>query len=287
MFISQNSWCKITITILLVATLIGCGGSSPKGENSNSKNLQTDSATTPIDQNDNTSNVTTSDENIKIASSQLSSFQTRAPAKDVTSSDTALFIAEGDKGVEVVQIGYSDRIDHKLITTITGINATQVTLSDDQNELYVKNEQGSINVFDISDIHAPRRTKLLIAGTIQNNPISPEGTYEFVPKKQAGLYVYNISNPSNKELINTFREVPVYALVLVDQGSKALAAAGNNGIVLLDVADPMHIAKMADFALDGRTLGVSINKKSGLLFVANGNNGIKVFNLNILLDELY
>jgi len=290
MFISKSNLQKISVTALLALALVGCGSSSPESGNDSGKNLQTDSTTTQIGQNGNTSasdTGNTSGANAQAASSQLSTFQTRAPAEDVTSSDSALFIAEGDKGVEVVRIGYNDRIDHELITTITGINATQLALSDDQKELYVMNKQGSINVYDISDIHAPRRTKLLVAGAIQNNPVSPEGTYEFVPEKQAGLHVYDISNPSHKSLISTFHEVPVYALVLVDQASKALAATGDNGIALLDVADPAHIAKTAELPIEGKTLGISVNKKSGLLFVANGDKGIKVFNLNILLDKLH
>ncbi len=289
MFISKNSLQKISVTALLALALVGCGSSSPQGGNDSGNNLQTESTTTQIGQNgDNSVSDTgnTGGTNTQTTSAQLSTFQTRAPAEDVTSSDSALFIAEGDKGVEVVQIGYNDRIDHELITTITGINATQLALSDDQKELYVINRQGSINVYDISDIQAPRRTKLLVAGSIQVNPVSTEGNYEFVPEQQAGLRVYDISNPSHKELISAFHEVSVYALVLVDQASKALAATGENGLALLDVADPAHISKTAEFPIDGKTLGLSVNKKTGQLFVANGDKGIKVFNLNILLDEL-
>ena len=290
MVISKNITYKISVATLLALTLIGCGSSNPQSGNDSGNNLQTESTTAQIGQNGDTSISGIGNGNsayTKTTSSQLSTLQTRAPAKDVTSSDNALFIAEGDKGVEVVQIGYNDRVDHKLITTISGINATQISLSDDQKELYVINKQGSINVYDISDIQAPRRTKLLAAGSIQVNPVSTEGNYEFVPKKQAGLRVYDISNPSHKDLIATFHEVPVYALVLVDQASKALAATGNNGLVLLDVANPTHIAKTAEFPIDGKTLGVSVNKKTGQLFVANGDKGIKVFNLNALLDELH
>ena len=100
------------------------------------------------------------------------------------------------------------------------------------------------------------------------------------------MVVYDISNPSHKERVSTFHEVPVYALALVDQDTKALAASGTKGVSLLDLADHEHIHKVASFPMEDKTLGISINTKSGLLFVANGDKGIKVFNLNIFMDDL-
>ena len=283
----DNNIKKFSVILLLALTLVGCGSSSSSGGNNNGQNLQTEGTASYAVQNSANSVSHTDDTNTQTPPSQLNTLQTHAPAKDVAGTDNALFIAEGDKGVEIVQIGYSDKVEHELVTTITGINATQLKLSNDQKELYVINKEGAINVYDISDIKSPRRTKLLVAGSIEVNPVSTDGTYEFLPKKQAGLHIYDVSNPSHKVLVGTYKEIPVYALVLVDQASKALAATGDHGLVLLDVADPAHIVKTAELPLDGKTLGVSVNKKSGLLFVANGDKGIKVFNLNILLDELY
>ncbi len=273
---------NLSVSALLVLMLSACGGSTSQGGGETSgTNLQTDG--TSLAQNSTADQLGKNDEK---KGSEMGTFQTRAPAEDVTASDSALFIAEGDKGVEVIRIGYNDRIDHELVATITGINASKVSLSEDQTELYVQNREGFINVFDIRDIHAPRKTKILTKDALQTNPVSKNGIYAYIPKEEQGLTVYDISNPSHQTLVSKFQQVPVYSLVLVDQGTKALAAAGEEGIALLDLSDNKAIRKTADFTLPGKTLGVSVNTKSGLLFVANGDSGIKVFNLNIFLDQL-
>ncbi len=274
---------KISLSALLVLILGACGGSTSSGESNTNKNLQTEGTTSLQNTSSGTSAESLQKENKNL---YAGTFETTAPAEDVTSSDNALFIAEGDKGVEVIQIGYKDKIEHNVITTITGINASKVSLSEDQTTLYVQNREGFINVYDIQDIHAPRKVKILTKDSIQTNPVSHNGIYEYVPNEKSGMTIYDISNPSNKQMISKFQETAVYALVLVDQGTKGLAATGADGIALLDLGDPEHIHKTGTFPMEGKTLGVSINKTSGLLFVANGDLGIKVFNLNLFLDHL-
>jgi hypothetical protein len=283
MKINTQSLQKISLSALLVLILGACGGSTSNGENNTNKNLQTEGAASLQNSSSNTSAGSQQKENKNL---YAGTFETTAPAKDVTSSDNALFIAEGDKGVEVIQIGYNDKIEHNVITTITGINASKVSLSEDQTTLYVQNKEGFINVYDIQDIHAPRKVKILTKDSLQTNPVSRNGIYEYVPNEKFGMTIYDISNPANKQMISKFQETAIYALVLVDQGTKGLAATGDDGIALLDLGDPEHIQKLGDLPLEGKTLGISMNAKSGLLFVANGDLGIKVFNLNLLLDQL-
>ncbi len=282
---------KFSTALLLGALLTGCGGSSSGGDNqsSSSKNgngsgLSTD-GTSLVSGQQSSSNSVNGNQNDK-DKSDMGSFQTKAPAKDVTSSDSAMFIAEGDHGVEVVKIGYNDRIDYDLVSTITGINASRVFLSDDQTTLYVENKEGYINVIDIQDVKHPRKVKLLTKDALQSDTTTANGVYEFKPAKENGLIVYDISNPSHKERVATYKEHPVYDLVLVDRDTKALVATKTEGIALLDISDPQHITFKNSYPLEGETTGLSVNKLSGLLFVANGDRGVKVFNLNIFLDEL-
>ena len=269
--------------LLFISLLMGaCGSSTGTGNDSSGTDTTLQAEGTTVT----TSNSKNEPSGQKQGNSLLSNVQTSAPAKDVAASQDALFIAEGDHGVEIIQIGYNDRIDYELITTITGINATYVTLSEDQTKLYVENKDGYYNVYDIRDIKAPRKEKVLTKGSLQTNPVSTSGVYEYAPKKKAGLYIYDISNPSQKTLVTQYNAIAVYAVVLVDQGTKALTANKEKGLTLLDVSHPDTVTRLSNKQLPGETLGLSVNPDSGLLFVANGDNGIKVFNLNIFLDEL-
>lgn len=280
---------QMSTTLLLTAFLTaGCGGSSSQGgdDKSSSTQLSTDGSSAISGKTTTSDNIDYT-ENTDSVSAKTGEFQTRAPAQDVTASDSALFIAEGDKGVEIVKIGYSDRIDYELITTITGINATKVFLSEDQNTLYVQNRVGDLNVYDIQDIQNPQKIKILAKGSVTDDTVTTDGIYAFSPQKQNGLTVYDISNPSNKRIVAKYKDTPVYAIVLVDNDTKALVATKNEGIALLDIANPKNISYLASYDISGTVTGITVNRFSGLLFVANADKGVKVFNLNIFLDNLY
>ncbi len=216
----------------------------------------------------------------------VSSFKTRAPAEDVTATENTLIVAEGDKGVEIIRIGYNDRIDHEVIATITGINATFVTLSDDARKLYVQNREGYINVYDISDVRNPLKAGLYTKEAIRLEPATRNGRYEFVVRNDKGMYIYDTGTSGSKKLVTSYTRTPVYGIVLVDGDTKALTATKNGGVDLLDISNFSHIEKIGNHPLAGETLGLSFNAKSGLLFVANGDQGVKVFNLNIFIDEM-
>ena len=216
----------------------------------------------------------------------LTGLSTKAPAEDVAASGDTLFVAEGDKGVEIIRIGYHDRIDHELIGIITGINATSLQLSEDQTRLYIQNREGYVNIYDISNINSPKRIKIMAGTAVDLSPRTKNGLYEFVAKQEKGFIVYDVSNPSNKNEAAVYTHSPAFEIVLIDQDTKALVATKSDGIILLDISDIDHIREMGHHAIAGETLGVSVNEQSGLLFVANGTRGVGVFNLNIFLDTM-
>ncbi len=267
-----------TFTVLLFLTGCGGGGGSAPTQNTQTSNNNASSLTTE--------GSTQNKEQSTNTNGSISKLNTAANAQDLTASKDALFVAEGDKGVEILKIGYQDRIEHEVVATIPGINAKHVSLSNDQTKLYVENNQGFINIFDISDIKSPRKERIVTKQSLQVDPITEDGRYQFTPKDEKGLYVYDISNPSNKNLLVKYTKSPVYDITLVDHDTKAIVATKSHGIDILKIDDIDHIKVIANEPIDGNVLGVSINKSSGLLFVANGDKGIKVYNLNLLLDSL-
>ncbi len=266
-----------TVTGVLAMSLFlyGCGGSSGGSE------LQSEQLTTD---GDTLSKQALGD--TKSRDEAVSDFTTKAPAEDVASSGDALFIAEGDNGVEIIKIGFNDKIEHEYITTISGINATFVSLSSDQTKLYVQNKEGFVNIFNIKDIKSPQKERTISKQAFDNSSLSSDQNYKYVPKGEEGMQVYDVRDPSDKRKIAIYSDSPVYSLILVDQDTKALTATNSNGIDLLDIADHKKIHKIGNYPLSGKTLGLSANTEKGLLFVANGDKGVKIFNLNILIDSI-
>lgn len=260
---------------------IGCGGgSTPPPKSDTPSTLQQEGDAVVV----NNHSDTPSDNDT--AADKSATLPTKAPAQDVTASQEALFVAEGDRGVEVISIGYKDRIDHELLTTITGVNATFVTLSEDQTRLYVQNREGYVNIYNISDLKNPVKERIIDKKSLHTDPVTKNGLYEFVAKQDKGMVVYDIGNPSNRKIAAKFTQRPVYDILPIDRDTKALTATKTMGVDLLDISDPTQIRQLGNHPMPGATLGLSINKKSGLLFIANGDNGVKVFNLNIFIDNL-
>jgi hypothetical protein len=160
-------------------------------------------------------------------------------------------------------------------------------LSADGKKLHVINEEGYVNVFDITNISKPLKDgKIYTQSEIKKETITKDGNYKFMPKADKGVAIYDISNPSAESLVTTFNKSSAYDIVLADRDTKLLLAAGHSGINLLDITDPINPNLAANFSLDGNIRGISLNEEQGLLFVANGDDGVLVYSLNVLLDKI-
>ena len=274
---------KITKSILLASVLslimIGCGGSNTSETGSlqsedvsQGTQLATQSVETTLNADKN-GKITTIDASGKVES--------------IAVSKEAIFFAEGENGVEIISIGYSDKISTELLFKIKDINAKQVILSDDELTLYVEDEKGYIQIIDISDLTNPVKTGRTTKQDIDNATFSKNGTFKYIPRGENGLEVVNISNPSNIHTESTFTISNAFNVVLVDNDTKALIATGPVGINLLDITNPKYIDNIANYRIKGSSVtGLSLNASEDLLFVATGDKGVLVFNLDILLHKL-
>ncbi len=263
---------KEIISLVFTVLLVGCGGSTET----------TNTTTSPIANEkgkvEQTYNV---DSDGKIKTIQLS-----GSAEDIAVSKEALFVAKGKDGIEIFKIGYEDNIKSELITAISGINAKSVSLSENGNKLYIVNEEGFVNIFDINNLSSPVKERTTTQQEIQKEVITEDGKYKFVPRGKDGLEIYSLTEPNNPALESIFNKSNAYDIVLADRDTKALIAAGAAGINLLDIVNPTSPNMVVNFSIDGGTKGLSLNKEQGILFVANGDKGVLVYHLNTVLNKL-
>ncbi len=273
---------KIKKSILLSAVLsimIGCGGGSGTETLSlESQSVQSQTQLTP----NSVSDALKHNEDGKITTINAS-----GKVESLAISKEAIFFAEGNNGVEIISIGYSDKISTELLFKIKDINAKQVTLSQDEQTLYVEDEVGFIQIIDISDLTHPKKTGRTTKQNIDNAALSKNGTYKYIPRGEEGLEIVNISNPSNIFIESTFKISNAFNVVLVENDTKALIATGSVGINLLDITNPRQVDNIANYRITGASVtGLSLNATEELLFVATGDEGVLVFNLDILLHKL-
>lgn len=276
---------KLTKIILLTSVLslimIGCGGGSSGATETASLQSQNVSQDEQL-ATQSVADKLTSDKNGKITTINAS-----GEVESIAVSKEAIFFAEGENGVEIISIGYSDKISTELLFKIKDINAKQVILSDDELTLYVEDELGFIQVIDISDLTHPVKTGRTTKQDIDNAAFSKNDTFKYIPRGEEGLEIVNISNPSNVFIESTFKISNAFDVVLADSDTKALIATGPIGINLLDITNPKQVDNIANYRITGSSVtGLSLNTSEDILFVATGDKGVLVFNLDILLHKL-
>jgi len=270
----------VLLTSVLSLIMIGCGGSSNASDTPTLQSQSVAQDTQLVTQS--IADKLSSDKNGKITTINAS-----GEVESIAVSKEAIFFAEGENGVEIISIGYSDKISTELLFKINDINAKQVTLSDDEMTLYVEDEVGFIQIIDISDLTHPVKTGRTTKQDIDNAALSKDGTFKYIPRGESGLDIVNISNPSNIALESTFNKSNAFDVVLADNDTKALIATGPVGINLLDIIDPKQAENIANYRITGSNVtGLSLNTTEDILFVATGDKGVLVFNLDILLHKL-
>ncbi len=216
----------------------------------------------------------------------LGTIQTAGKANNLTASkDGIIFIAEKSHGVEVISIGYTDKVVSVLLSTINDINAQNVILSEDESKLFIEDELGKYHVLDISDIKNPVEIKIINEIEKSLSVLSEDATTKF-SINSCGLVSEDISNPSNITQNFLLEDKEIQDVVLVDDDTKILIAHGLDGLELFDVNDKSKPLMIGDQNLNGDTTGLSLLKKDGVLFVANGESGVEIFDLSILLFEM-
>jgi filamentous hemagglutinin family protein len=219
-------------------------------------------------------------------SATLGTVKTEGKANALTASTSGvIFIAEKNHGVEVIKIGYTDKVVSLLLSKIDNINAQNVILSDDENKLFVEDENHKYHVMDISDINNPVELKVIEKIEKNLSAITEDGSTKY-SIKSCGLCSTDISNPSNHQRNFLIKDKKIQDVILVENDNQLLIAHGEEGLQLFDVTDKKTPKLIGEKNLHGDTSGLSLMKKDGVLFVANGESGVEIFDLSILLFEM-
>ncbi len=219
-------------------------------------------------------------------SATLGSVSTEGVANALTvSTEGIIFVAEKNHGVEIISIGFDDKVSSDLLSTIDTIEAHNVVLSEDEKTLYVEDAEGKFHVLDISDLSYPTETGVIDEIEKSVSILSEDETMRY-RVSDCGLIGEEVSNPAQSERQFLLKDKAIQDVVLVDDDTKLLVAHGQEGLQLFDISDTKNPIMISSKNLGDNTSGLSLLKKDGVLFVANGSSGVQIFNLEILLFEM-
>jgi len=213
---------------------------------------------------------------------KLGVIKTKGEAQGLTLSQNGfVFIAESKSGVEIMNIGYNDEISSKNISSISNIDATKVTLSSDEKTLFIKDDRGLYHKFDLSDISNPVEVSVVDKVYRELSSINSDNTLK-LKLTPCGLVCNGGNDFSKREFI--IKDKLIKDAIFIDS-KHFLVAHSNDGLWLYSVENgtPILLSKRD---LGGNTTGLSLIKKDGILFVANGEKGVEIFNIDILLHDM-
>ena len=153
------------------------------------------------------------------------------------------------------------------------------------NYLYVVDSH-NINVFDILDLEAPKKSSTIFAG-FDIETIFNRGDELFLGSK-SGMYIYDITHPETPSFISEFQHGTACDPVVVDDQYAYVTLRGGNecgatesGLFIIDITDMKNPVQVAQYELDG-PYGLGI--KDHMLFVCDGSSGLKVYDKSDVLD---
>jgi len=149
----------------------------------------------------------------------------------------------------------------------------------------VEDKEGKFHVLDISDLSNPVEVEITDAINKTLMCLSKDGRMRY-RMGECGLVGENIEDTKAATQKFLLQDLEIQDMVLVDNDTKLLLAHGQEGLQLLDVSDAENPVVLGTKPLNDNTSGLSLLKKDGILFVANGESGVQIFNLDILLHEM-
>lgn len=144
----------------------------------------------------------------------------------------------------------------------------------------------NINVFNISNLEKPEVLESVFAG-FDIETIFNRGDHLFLGSR-SGMYIYNISRPETPTFVSEFQHGTACDPVVVDDQYAYVTLRGENdcgatesGLFVIDITDLKKPFEVKSYPMDG-PYGLGI--KDNLIFICDGNSGLKVYNKENVLD---
>lgn len=205
--------------------------------------------------------------------------KTSAYAQDVVVKDTLVYVAQGEGGLEIINV--ANHTVPMLITNLTeGCRGYSSKIAMKDTIVYIASGIFGITVVDVSDPFQP-------CTTINNRNIKPGKdfciykNFLFTAISEEGVNIAEISYPSQPDPRGTLI-TPGYAqgVACSSDSNYALVAIGEMGIAFYDISQLQTgwgiypLVKLID--TDGYAENICINPDQPLAYIASGKGGLAI-----------
>ncbi|MCD6518580.1 MAG: hypothetical protein J7M05_01460, partial [Anaerolineae bacterium] len=138
-----------------------------------------------------------------------------------------------------------------------------------------------MDIVDISDPAHPRRVAVAVFGEGgQGMDVIVEGSYAYVTAKSGGLYIFDVSDPSNPQYKSRIQADPNeddLALHLFKVGNLVYVADEKFGVVIYNVSNPSHPSKVGVCPIG---FAESVWVEGRYAYIAGGTNGLHIYDVS-------
>lgn len=193
--------------------------------------------------------------------------------------NTAYVAGTGDSGLHVFDV--SDPTNPRLIYRNTDIKGHAMAFVGDY--IYMSKYRGlHIINKDPDDIHRIITIQLFeedAQGYVGIANMAVEGNYLYTATGDAGLMIYDISDPLNPTLLSDLAVFPCYAMGVAVEGRYAYIVTGGFAwsLQIIDISDP-HDPSLVHYE-ELHAPAVDIIVQNGRAYVANYSSGLKIFDV--------
>ncbi|MDM8521764.1 hypothetical protein QUF80_00170, partial [Desulfococcaceae bacterium HSG8] len=202
----------------------------------------------------------------------IGSVDTPGSARGVIVSDGKAYVADGEDGLQIINIGNPEN------PVITGWvrtlgSAYGVTVSD--GKAYVADWDGGLQVIDIGDPENP-----VIIGRVETPEDAVDVTVSdgkaYVADGYGGLQVIDIANPENPVIISSI-ETPGFASGVTVSDGKAYVADRESGLQVVNFSNSENPVIIGSVGTPGYAYDVSVSDEKA--YVADGESGLQVIDI--------
>ena len=212
-----------------------------------------------------------------------------APLPDIvqglTASANAVYVADGESGLKIIDVTNpaSPQLRGSLDTPGWAQN---VALSG--STAYIADRTGGLRIVDVSNPLAPVELAAMTAAALGGGVegIAVSGNTAYVGAGAGGLVVVNVTSPAAPAILGRYQATDFIAQDVDVLDSTAYVADGGKNVVAVKITDPASPQLVNSLALDGDGVPDGLRVAGSYLFLAMGEKGVDVFEIDLTTGEL-
>lgn len=217
----------------------------------------------------------------------VSKYVTAGYAQDVLKKDSLLYIAQGEGGLEIVNI-LNPEMPELVSITSEGVRGYSIKIAMKDSVVYLAAGSFGVTVLNAADIYAP-------FVTVANSNMKPAkglhimGDYMFTAVSEQGVRITDNSYPTQPDPRGPIYTAGfAYAITTSSDSAYLFVASGEMGFLMYDISDfQMGVPNYRQVGwcdTPGKAEMVAIYEEESMAFMACGTSGLQIIDYSDTLN---